>query len=329
MGRTEPPKRKAEGPVARPTRGGKAPRDHCLGPSTAQAGKALEEKKAAEAAEPAAAPVAKKSSRAGKDEVEVAEETTRKPLERLYPSTVRQQPDEAGMVADPRSKGGLGLVHLDKTPMSKLEEMYILSAKNAKVIKLVKTMEHGEMTKYMHLPSMAVGQASALLDQKKKGIAWTYLKKPLVRGVHPNSDFETNIKNNGFSATKSILVVPFLSSEEEKSYLSDPTAFRESMLEDAFYIQRNYWIVDGATRFTLCTRSGFLCIFFPLSMKRVQVQVRTSIHGARSLCSRMCHTPVCDVPERGNLYPFDYSLNVRAHTHRLQVPRMKQHSSAK
>ena len=326
MGRTEPPKRKAEGPVARPTRGGKAPKDHCLGPSTAQAGKALEEKKAAEAAEPAAAPVAKKSSRAGKDEVEVAEETTRKPLERLYPSTVRQQPDEAGMVANPRSNG---LVYLDKTPMSKLEEMYILSAKNANVIKLVKTMEHGEMTKYIHLPSMAVGQASALLDQKKKGIAWTYQRKPLVRGVHPNSDFETNIKNNGFSATKSILVVPFLSSEEEKSYLSDPTAFRESMLEDAFYIQRNYWIVDGATRFTLCTRSGFLCIFFPLSMKRVQVQVRTSIHGARSLCSRMCHTPVCDVPERGNLYQFDYSLNVRAHTHRLRVPRMKQHSSAK
>ena len=306
-------KRKASEREPRPSTGGKVPKftdEQVQAHKDLEAQKrALEEQNArlreavAKQAEQEAPSEAVPPIVAAADAKPAAKKPGKKPLQRLYPSAVRQQPDDAGTVAHPRS---IERVNLEKAPMAKLEEMYILSTANANV---VKSVEFDDMKEYIALPAMAVGQASDLLAQKKNGVHWSYQQKPLVRGIHPNSDFEANLKNNKFSSTKAILVVPCLTVPEETQYLADPTKFRESMLLDSFFHKRYYWIVDGATRWTLCMRSGFLGILFPLySTERVQVQVRTSIHGARSLCSRKCCTPVCDVPERGNLYKFDYSF---------------------
>jgi hypothetical protein len=202
----------------------------------------------------AAAVDATKQKRAKKGK---AEPTVK--LQRLFPSGVRQQADDSGMVPHPHSNV---LVNPDEAPMETLEEMYILRANN---INIVRVVSYDEMVKCMSLPKMAVGQAPLLQQQKTEGIPWTYASKPLVRGIHPDSSFETNLRNNGFSSTKAILVVPCLTAAEEEEYLKDAKAFREGMQADAFYHERSFWIVDGATRFTLCSRQALLRKLFFLS----------------------------------------------------------------
>ena len=128
------------------------------------------------------------------------------------------------------------------------------------------------------LPLLAVGKAADLRKVPKK--EWKYKHRPLVRSIVPTPEFESNFMLTGFSKTKSLLVCPVLNEEEANEYVADPQAFRQTYWNKEWLMdpKRHLWIIDGATRHSLCVKystGAYIAFADPCIPEAVAVRLAT------------------------------------------------------
>ena len=102
------------------------------------------------------------------------------------------------------------------------------------------------------LPELATNPSEDLktLDPSQ----WKFSRDGLIRGQHPDKEFRQKFKESkGFQADQAILVVPYLSHEEELEFEKDPMEFKKTKLcnPDWHDEDRKYWVLDGAHRLNL------------------------------------------------------------------------------
>ena len=173
-------------------------------------------------------------------------------IERLYPCAARQGLGEGGRALNPRTNKPW-----ETTDMVALEATYLIRSDidDPDSPAQVHYLDISEFSR-LSLPLLAVGKASDLRTRPKED--WSYEARPLVRSIVPTAEFESNFMQMGFSRVKSILVCPVLHPEEAKEYVVDPVAFRRENWNKEWLMdkKRHHWIIDGATRHSLCLKYG-------------------------------------------------------------------------
>ena len=207
-----------------------------------------------------------KKAKSGKDEKEA-------PYDRLHPSTIRLPCNHKFEVAEEYKRAGGKENKEDEgiggIPQGALLHEYQLCAYDPEADafeeEAIRMKFSAPVTKNLSLPNLAVGTAQDLKDQMESTIPRKV--SGLVRGIHVSPEFKTLFHEERFSPSYSIIVVPYLSAEEEREYKENPIEFNKKMcnknrkwLSDP---KRKFWVCDGATRFTLCKEFGYSlqCMF--------------------------------------------------------------------
>ena len=209
-----------------------------------------------------------KKAKSGKEEKEEKEEPRTIPYDRLHPSKIRLPCDHKFKPfgydeLSEKQKKDKQLTHGDL-----LNEYQLCpydpdtDSFDAEAIRL---MFAPPVTKHLSLPNIAIGSAKDLKTQMEASIPRK--ASGLVRGIHISPEFRNSFYEEKFSPSYSIIVVPYLTPDEEDEYEKDPIKFDKKMchknrewLKDP---KRKFWVCDGATRFTLCTEFNYSiqCMF--------------------------------------------------------------------
>ena len=200
------------------------------------------------AAKPVATPVAKPVAKpAAKPAARRAANASARPIvQRLYPCPIREQPGPNGELLHPVTgavvtPGASTLAYLEST-------YFVTDGGEGNKTYLVLRMDLAGIKTRVALPMMRVGRSS-LAD-----VNATYTPTPIVRSISPEKEFEESFVQNKFSMTRHVVLVPILSVDETAEYASDRPAFRAKMRNVAWHTNRNYWILDGATRWSLMVK---------------------------------------------------------------------------
>ena len=118
---------------------------------------------------------------------------------------------------------------------------------------LIQRMDHAKLEMYVHLPMQVQGSAAdvrSTLPSKRE-----YEPEPFLRSVLPSAEFSQKFAKQKFSQQKFVILTPYLKKLEKTEYARDPTAYARTHFSDAAWLEhREYWIVDGATRISLCMK---------------------------------------------------------------------------
>ena len=200
------------------------------------------------AAKPVATPVAKPVAKpAAKPAARRAANASARPIvQRLYPCPIREQPGPNGELLHPVTgavvtPGASTLAYLEST-------YFVTDGGEGNKTYLVLRMDLADIKTRVALPMMRVGRSS--LDDDNA----TYTPTPIVRSISPEKEFEESFVQNKFSMTRHVVLVPILSGDETAEYAVDRPAFRAKMRDVAWHTNRCYWILDGATRWSLMVK---------------------------------------------------------------------------
>jgi hypothetical protein len=116
---------------------------------------------------------------------------------------------------------------------------------------LIQRMDHAKLATFVHLPLQVQGSAADVRSTSPS--KREYLHEPFLRSVLPSAEFSQKFAKQKFSQQKFVILTPILDKSEKAEYAWDPKAYAATHFSDAAWLEhRQYWIVDGATRISLC-----------------------------------------------------------------------------
>ena len=130
---------------------------------------------------------------------------------------------------------------------------------------LIQRMDHKKLAKHVHLPLQVQGTAASIRSTSPS--KREYVHEPFLRSVLPSADFTEKFAKQKFSQQKFVILTPILDKSEKLEYARDPTAYAGNYFNNATWLEnREYWIVDGATRISLCVKyvlplHALLCMY--------------------------------------------------------------------
>ena len=191
-------------------------------------------------------------------------------------SKKRKAPADPGGARSPRQKKTQAVSEsrenflMEPCPIRQIsEEPFPAGQKATLAVLLARHLLTGQGGTYIKLPYDADAVRNQmslpmLLDMSNADVGNTssaaprrvYQPQGLVRDVVPSAVFEDKFRETGFVPTQNILLVPILTEEEQKEWTSGEDAFLAKMSTTEWLsdVKRNFWVCDGATRWTLAKK---------------------------------------------------------------------------